>query len=103
MDLQSIRDKIKSSTDKLVENGIPIFFVRDPKTKEPSVSLTILLVSLIFVLAGILNNYFVFLKGINCDAAFNLFLAAAALYFGRNLSVGGKKVEIQKDEKSEKI
>jgi hypothetical protein len=65
-----------------------MYWVTDPKTKEQSVSLTILMVSLLAVfiagglqVAGVVSSTSVFE---------NIFFSSCALYFGRKLNFGGK-------------
>ena len=55
---------IKQFIDNLKDNGVPVILLRDPKTKEPSISFTLVVVSFIYLSMGIFSNYFTFLKGI---------------------------------------
>jgi hypothetical protein len=87
---------IQDLINKLKTNGIPVICFSFKG--EPSVSLTILIISVFLLILGILSNYFVFLKGINGDLAFNFFMASAALYFSRKLSVNGKTASSEKQE-----
>jgi len=91
-------DEIKKFINKLQKSGLPLLWIKDPISKLPSVSLSILLLSVVLVLLGVLSNFFVFLKGINVDAAFNFFLVSAGLYFGRKLSFNGKSIDNEKEE-----
>lgn len=94
----NINLNIKPVLEKLVANGFSLMWVQDPITKLPSVSLTNLLISIVFVILSILSNYFVCLKGLNSDLAFNYFMTSAALYFGRKISIGGKNANSEKSE-----
>lgn len=94
MEIQSVKDFIK----KLQSQGLPIILLQDPKTKEPSLSFTLVVLAAIYCAMGIFSNYFVFLKGINVEAAFNFFLASASLYWGRKLSLNGKSANSEKQE-----
>lgn len=78
----NINDLIK----QLQSNGIPIILLKCPKTKEPSLSLTLVVISAFFVVISILSNFFAFLKGINHDQALDFFMTSCALYFGRGFS-----------------
>lgn len=68
--------------------GFPVFFLRDPRTKEPSVSLTMMVTTFLFCLLGLVNtaSHSKLLGDLDETSAFNLFMATAALYFGRNLT-----------------
>ncbi len=82
MNIQSIKDFIK----KLQNQGIPVIMFQDIKTKEPSFSFTLALISTVIYIVAIFSNYFAFLKGINVDASLNFVLCAYSLYFGRKLN-----------------
>lgn len=89
---------VKSVLKKLADNGIVLAWVQDPVTKLPSVSLSNLILSILFVIVGILSNYFVFLKGVNASLCFDYFMISAGLYFGRKISFGSKSVTNDKVE-----
>jgi len=65
-----------------------INWITDPKDSNPSVSLTLLLISLVLVIgfgtAQVLN------KVQTMGPFTELFYSAVALYFGRRLNIGGK-------------
>ena len=44
-------EKLKELIKELQDKGIPVVFLRDPITKLPSVSLTLLLVSLLLLIS----------------------------------------------------
>lgn len=88
---------MKDFLKKLTDLGLPLIWVRDPFTKLPSVSLTLVVVSCIYVQAAILSNWLAFLKGINSDVATNFFLAASGLYWGRKLSMGKNSGGVEKE------
>lgn len=94
----NININIKPVLEKLVSNGLSLMWVRDPITKLPSVSLSNLLLSIVFVVLSILSNYFSCLKGLDGNLALNYFLASAALYFGRKISIGSKTASSEKTE-----
>jgi hypothetical protein len=88
---------MKEFLKKLTDLGLPLIWIRDPFTKLPSVSLTLVIVSCFYLQAAILSNFLVCLKGINGDLASNFFLAASGLYFGRKLSMGKSTGGIEKE------
>jgi hypothetical protein len=89
MNIQSIKDFVK----KMQELGFPLIWLRCPVLKQPSVSLSILILSVILHVSGIVG-----LKVVNLDVSFNFFMAAAALYWGRKLTVNGKTSNSEKSE-----
>jgi hypothetical protein len=79
-------DKLKEFAKQLNSLGIPLPMVRDPKTGMASVSLTLVVLSSIYVQVGLIGKYSKLLDGIDLNQAMNFFLISAGLYFGRNLS-----------------
>jgi len=79
-------DKLKELVNLLNSKGIPLPMVRDPKTGVGSVSLTLVVISSIFVELGLVGKYAKMLEGIDLNQALSFFMASTALYFGRNLS-----------------
>lgn len=80
-------DKLKELHHKLHEHGLKLWFVRDPIKKQPSVSLTMLIISFnlyVFTLINKLGKWFS-----DVDGAGQLLIVCASLYFGRSFS--GKK------------
>lgn len=86
-------DKIKEFIKKLNSAGIPLPLVHDPKS-GPSVSLTLLFLSSIYVQVGLIGKYSKLLEGIDVSQAINWFLICSGLYFGRNLSTNGKNTAV---------
>lgn len=73
---------------------LPVF--EDPKSKEPSVSLTILVVSFLGMLA--VGGLHVADKISTVSLFPELFYSAVALYFSRRLNIGGKLFTSDKAE-----
>jgi hypothetical protein len=72
------------------------FWVKDPVTDIPSVSLTLMVVTFVGVIvAGALNMAEV-VK--NTSLFGEIFYSSCALYFGRRLSFGGKNFSSEKAE-----
>jgi len=87
-------DSFKDIIEKLTQGGLPIFFIRDPKTEAPSVTLTMLAVSFTSAVLAQSAKVSLFLGGIDSENANYLFGMCAALYFGRKITKSGKNVEI---------
>jgi hypothetical protein len=93
-------DKLKEFAKQLNSLGIPLPMVRDPKTGIASVSLTLVVLSSIYVQVGLIGKYSKLLDGIDLNQAMNFFLISAGLYFGRNLStqsVNSNQTQTNKD------
>lgn len=75
--------------------NISKLLVNDPKQKEPSVSLTMLLVSFIVVLIAAGLEMAGKVKG--TSITLELFWGTCGLYFGRRFNIGGKQIGIDKD------
>jgi len=79
-------DKLLLKIKELQEKGVPLMWFKDPLTKLPSVSLTLMLISFTLVLFGLINKWAKIVEGIDVDSSTELFLITAGLYFGRSLS-----------------
>ncbi len=64
--------------------GIPLPLVHDPKTGTGSVSLTLVFVSSVMVLLGLVGKWSGKLGIIDINNALEFFYASTFLYFGRN-------------------
>ena len=94
----AININVKPILEKLAANGITLVWLQDPVTKLPSVSLSNLVIATILLILSIMSNYFVCLKGLDGQLAFNYFLASATLYFSRKISINGKTASSEKVE-----
>ena len=83
MDLSTILSRMRAFSVKMNQLGIPIWTIRDPKTGLGSVSLTLLFVSSVLVLVGLIGKWSGKLGGVDVSNALQFFYAASALYFGR--------------------
>jgi hypothetical protein len=84
--LERIKEKIK----ELQEQGVPLFFIKDPITKQPSVSLSLLLLSFSLCIFSLINKFAKIVQGVDVENSLQLLIICASLYFGRSLS---KKME----------
>lgn len=95
----NIEEKLRVVSNKLKLHGIPLFYFRDPITRQPSVSLTILLISVHILLFALLNRFGKWFQGVDLDGALQFFYASSALYFGRGLSdKSGNELKAPKKE-----
>lgn len=79
-------DKIKQKIQELQEKGFPIVFFRDPLTKLPSVSLTLLLIAFALSIFSLINKFAKIVDGVDVDNTLELLIVTASLYFGRSIS-----------------
>lgn len=70
---------------KINQEGISLAFLKDPTTQKSSVSLTLLIMSFVLTIVGIIGKWGGYLK-IDIDQALSLFYACSALYFGRKIT-----------------
>jgi len=82
------------------EAGIPLpLFRADGK---PSVSLTLVVISSVFVVISLLNSFAALFKGVDTQSALYWAGMCYSLYFGRKISGDGKNIVIENESKSEK-
>jgi beta-phosphoglucomutase-like phosphatase (HAD superfamily) len=79
-------DKIKELIKELQEKGIPVIFLRDPITKQPSVSLSLLIVAFVLSIFALINKFAKIVDGVDVENTLQLLIICASLYFGRSLS-----------------
>ncbi len=99
MSLERIYDKMKSIVEKFNKFGIPLPMIRDPKTGEGSVTLTLVFISFNTALVGQVGKIAGVLGGIDLAQANYLFLMCLGAYLGRKMQGDGKKVDIEGDKK----
>jgi len=71
-------------------------WLSDPKTKEPSVSLSMLVLTFVGTLAAASLHMAGKVENVSCMT--ELFYANVALYFGRRFTVNGKTASSEKTE-----
>lgn len=101
MSLNKLKNKWLDFVRKLNSNGIPVPLVRDPKLKTSSVSLTLVFISFNVWLVSVVGKASGFFGGVNPDQAFNMFMACATLYFGRNLTFNKDDKQTEVEEKKD--
>lgn len=76
------------------EKGIPLPTLRDPKTKEGSVTLTLLFISSCILIVALLNSFANIFKGVDTNNAIEFFLISYGGYLGRKMQTkNGSSVE----------
>lgn len=94
MKLQDVRDFISRMNAK----GVPLPFIRDSKTGIGSVSLTLVVLSSIYVQLALLNSFAQLFKGVDIINALYWHGMCLSLYFGRSFKKDGNKVELSGDD-----
>lgn len=91
-------DKIKAAIKYMNERGVPIPLLRD-NTKYPSVSLTLLWISSVFVILSLLSSVTGLKISLYESLAF--YITSAVLYYNRNAKISKDGIEItsNKEEK----
>lgn len=80
--------------DRMNGKGVPLPTVRDPKTGMGSISLTLVFISSIFVIVGIVGKWAKIAGDIDMNNAMEFFYTSCALYFGRQWQMkSGTKIE----------
>ena len=72
--------------------GIPIPTIRDPKTQQGSISLTLVFISFNLFVLSVIGKYAAIFGGIDTNQSLNLFYACAALYWGRKFQNGNVSI-----------
>ena len=90
---------IKGFFAKMNEFGIPMPMIRDPKTGKSSVSLTLVILSSVYVQLALINMFAKFFKGVDITNALYWHGMCVALYYGRSFSKDGDKVSIGNENK----
>lgn len=81
-----ILEKLKEHIKELQDKGLPIILFRDPVSKLPSVSLTLLILAFGLSIFSLINKFAKIVDGVDVDNTLELLVVCASLYFGRSLS-----------------
>jgi len=79
-------EKLKELIKELQDKGATLVFLRDPITKLPSVSLSLLIISFILSIFALINKFAKVVDGVDVENTLQLLIICASLYFGRSLS-----------------
>lgn len=102
MTFEQLQQKTKKAISELNRYGIPIPTIRDPKTGEGSITLTLVFVSFNTALIGQVGKIAGIFGGIDLAQANYLFLMCLGAYLGRKMQGDGKKVDIEGEKKDGK-
>lgn len=89
-------EQLKAKLKEIQEQGLYIAFLRDPVTKQPSVTLSLLIISSIIVILGLLGKTSKIVGGIDIENSLSFFYACAGIYLGRKIT--GNKVTIDNQQ-----
>jgi uncharacterized membrane protein len=84
MNLEKIRAKLKAASLKLADYGIPTPILRDPFTKRASLPFSMMVISIVLVVIGIVGKLSDLVGGIDKGTAMQFLTTSAALYFGHS-------------------
>ena len=84
-------EKLRKFARFLNERGIPLPLFRDPKTGSSSVSLTMMVISFVIVVVGLIGKMSKFLD-INLTEGLTFFGVTSALYFSRRIGINDTTV-----------
>ena len=87
---------VKKAAEYMNERGIPVPLARD-SSKIPSVSLTLLIISSVFVMLGLLSLAVPYLQ-INFLEALSWHVTSAVLYYNRGAKISKEGISIDKGE-----
>lgn len=83
MTFKELTDKWKQFVRDMNQKGIPVPTIRDPKTGFGSISLTLVFLSSVIIITGIVGKSAGALGGLDMNMAMEFFWTSTALYFGR--------------------
>lgn len=93
----NVAKKWQKAVNWMHQKGIPVPFLRDPKSGKPSVSLTLVFLSFNIWLVSIIGEATRWFGGIDPSQTFNMFIATASLYWGRKLTSPATNKESDKN------
>lgn len=94
-------DKIKTMVESWKEKGVDItlLMLRDVNTKQPSISFTFFVISIVAAVLALFEKTKLSLNlGLSFDNCRELVTIAGAIYFGRKLSSGNSTVSNKEGE-----
>jgi hypothetical protein len=96
--MDKLYKKWKNFVNNMNRCGVPVPTIRDPKTGIGSISLTLVFLSSVFVIVGIVGKWSKIVGEIDMNNAMEFFYASSALYFGRQWQ---NKSEVKTDTTQE--
>jgi hypothetical protein len=98
--LQKLLKELRKLVHTANMYGIPLPMVRDPKTEIGSVSLTLVFISSVMVILGLVGKWSGRLGVVDINNALEFFYASSFLYFGRNWRTGASSTDLEEGESS---
>ena len=92
-------EKLKAKLKEIQEQGLYIVFLKDPITKQPSVTLSLLITSAIIVITGLLQKPSKLIGGIDIENSLSFFYACAGIYLGRKITGNKVTIDTQQEKK----
>lgn len=88
-------EKIKQLIKDLQSKGVPLLYLQDPKTKQPSITFTMMVISFVLCVAAVIAKVAEskLLGGLNFEYCLQLLMATGAGYLGRKFQSGDKVTE----------
>lgn len=99
--LRAFYERLLRATELANQRGINLPMIKDPKTGRGSVSLTLVFISSIMVILGLVGKWSGRLGIVDINNALEFFYASCVLYFGRNTWTGGTPKKKLKPSASE--
>lgn len=96
-----ILKKWKEFVNEMNSKGIPIPMLRDGKTQQPSVSMTLMFISFNVWLVSVIGKAAGALGGIDAGQTMQMFTICASLYFGRKFQKDDKGVIVESKDESQ--
>jgi len=84
MRLEKVRATLKNLSLRLADYGIPMLMLRDPFTKKASLPFSMMVISIVLVVIGIVGKLSILVGGIDKGSAMQFLTTSAALYFGHS-------------------
>lgn len=97
----SVVRKVKQRISKWQEAGLPLIFLRDCKTKKPSITFSMLVTSFIMCVLALIGKITEIVDGIIFNNALNLFIACSSIYFGRKFQKDGDKTILEESKEKD--
>lgn len=81
-------DKLKEFINKMNKAGVPVPFLRDPKTGVGSISLTLVFISANMVILSLIGSVNQLVKGIDVSNSLEFLMISLGAYLGRQYQKG---------------
>lgn len=79
-------DAVKEFLKKLQDSGIPVVLLTDPVTKTQSLTFTLVIVSALLVIFGLVGKFAKLAGGFDIENSLSFFYACAGMYLGRKIT-----------------